>query len=95
MEDQKTKEFYIRLEEKLALNTKWPAPYLYKFIVPSAPEKIAAITAVFKNQNAVISSRTSSKGSFTSVSVSLKMKSPEAVITNYRAVAAIEGVISL
>jgi putative lipoic acid-binding regulatory protein len=63
--------------------------------VPSSEEKVAAIIAVFKNQSAKISSRTSSKGAFTSVSVSLVIKNPEAVIANYRAVATIEGVISL
>jgi len=95
LEDKKTAEFYQRLKDNLALNTQWPAPYLYKFIVPSSAEKVAAIEAVFKNQSAKISSRTSSKGSFTSVSVSLVIKNPEAVIANYRAVATIEGVISL
>ncbi|MDB4605292.1 DUF493 domain-containing protein [Flavobacteriaceae bacterium] len=95
MEDKKTADFYKRLEDNLALNTQWPAPYLYKFIVPSDAEKVAAIETVFKNQSAKISSRVSSKGSFTSISVSLVVKSPEAVIANYRAVAQIEGVISL
>ena len=95
LEDKKTADFYKRLEDNLALNTQWPAPYLYKFIVPSDAEKVAAIETVFKNQSAKISSRVSSKGSFTSISVSLVVKSPEAVIANYRAVAQIEGVISL
>tara|TARA_B110000977_G_scaffold201532_1_gene296662 strand:+ start:846 stop:1154 length:309 start_codon:yes stop_codon:yes gene_type:complete len=95
LEDKKTTQFYKRLEDNLALNIQWPAPYLYKFIVPSSEEKVAAIIAVFKNQSAKISSRTSSKGAFTSVSVSLVIKNPEAVIANYRAVATIEGVISL
>ena len=95
LEDKKTADFYKRLEDNLALNTQWPAPYLYKFIVPSDAEKVAAIEKVFKNQSAKISSRVSSKGSFTSISVSLVVKNPEAVIANYRAVAQIEGVISL
>ena len=83
MEDKKTAEFYQRLKDNLALNTQWPAPYLYKFIVPSSAEKVAAIEAVFKNQSAKISSRTSSKGAFTSVSVSLVIKNPEAVKLSY------------
>jgi uncharacterized protein len=95
LEDKKTADFYKRLEDKLALNTQWPAPYLYKFIVPSDAEKVAAIESVFKNQSAKISSRVSSKGAFTSISVSLVVKNPKAVIANYRAVAQIEGVISL
>lgn len=95
MEDKKTTEFYKKLESDLALDTKWPAPYLYKFIVPSSQEKVVAIEAVFKGQNAKISTRTSSKGKFTSISVALTLENPKAVIANYRAVAKIEGVISL
>ena len=95
MDQQKTDEFYKNLEDKLALDTKWPAPYLYKFIVPAVEEKVAAIETVFKNQKAEISKRTSSKGSFISVSVKLILENPKAVIENYKAVAAVEGVISL
>jgi len=95
LEDQKTQDFYKRLEGELALYTKWPASYLYKFIVPTAPEKVAAIETIFENKRAKISYRTSSKGSYTSVSVSLILESPKAVIENYKAVATIEGVISL
>ena len=95
LENNKTAAFYKSLEGKLALDTKWPAPYLYKFIVPTDPDKIASIETIFKNQKADISTRSSSKGSFTSVSIKLILDSPQAVIENYKAVANIEGVISL
>jgi putative lipoic acid-binding regulatory protein len=95
LEDQKTQDFYKRLEDELALYTKWPAPYLYKFIVPTTPEKVTAIETIFENQNAKISFKTSSKGSYTSVSISLTLESPKAVIENYKAAATIKGVISL
>lgn len=95
LESKKSAEFYKNLEDKLALDTKWPAPYLYKFIVPTDPDKIAAIVTIFKDQKADISTRASSKGSFTSVSVKLILENPQAVVKNYKAVASVEGVISL
>jgi len=95
LDQEKTEAFYKSLEDKLALDSQWPAPYLYKFIVPTSQEKVAAIEAIFKQQKAKISKRSSSKGSFTSVSVKLILDSPKAVIKNYKAVAAVEGVISL
>jgi putative lipoic acid-binding regulatory protein len=45
--------------------------------------------------NAEISSRDSSKGTYTSISINVRMKSPEAVIEKYKKVSKVEGVISL
>lgn len=94
-QDKKTAEFYTRLKQQLSEDTSWPAPYLYKFIVPSDLEKIAEIEAIFDNSNAVIQTRDSSKGTYTSVSIKVKMASPEAVIEKYLEVSNVEGVISL
>ncbi|PKA83984.1 hypothetical protein ATE92_2154 [Ulvibacter sp. MAR_2010_11] len=94
-QDKNTKEFYERLKQQLTDDTLWPAPYLYKFIVPSDLEKIAEIEAIFDNMDAEIQTRDSSKGTYTSVSIKVKMKSPEAVIEKYLEVSNIEGVISL
>ena len=41
MKDTKTEEFYTRLQEQLKGDTTWPAPYLYKFIVPGNAQKIS------------------------------------------------------
>lgn len=37
--DKKTEEFYIRLKEELEQSTSWPSEYLYKFIIPTDPQK--------------------------------------------------------
>ncbi|MEL6810365.1 MAG: DUF493 family protein [Bacteroidota bacterium] len=92
---QKSEEFYNRLREQLEGDTSWPASYMYKFIVPAQLEKIADIRAIFDTTNALIQTRDSSKGTYTSVSIKVTMESPDAVIEKYLEVSKIEGVISL
>ena len=94
--DKNPEEFYAKLKGRLEETTKsWPADYLYKFIVPSDSQKIAEIEAIFDNMGAVINTKASSKGTYTSVSIQVKMKNPDAVIAKYKEVAVVEGVISL
>lgn len=94
-EEEKTKDFYDRLREQLENDTTWPTDYLFKFIVPASLEKIAEIEAVFDNMNAVMQTRDSSKGTYTSISVKVNLESPDAVIEKYLQVSKVEGVISL
>ena len=93
--NKKEKEFYARLREKLVNSTLWPTEYLYKFIVPSSNEKILQIEDAFNNMGAVINTKKSSKGNYTSVSINVRMKSAEAVIEKYVEISKVEGVISL
>lgn len=95
MDDQKSEEFYKRLKVQLADNTKWPSNYLYKFIVPSDELKIKQIEEIFDNTGAVIESKQSKKGTYTSLSVTVHLKDPDAVIEKYKQVGTVEGVISL
>lgn len=89
-------EFYNKLKAQLHDTDKWPTIYLYKFIVPTNENKIEAIHDIFDNMGAVIKTKQSRKGTYTSVSVNLKMKDPDAVIEKYKEVGEkIEGVISL
>ena len=89
-------EFYEKLRAQLYDTSLWPTIYLYKFIVPTGPEKILGIERIFDNMGAVITTKKSRKGNYTSVSVNVKMKDPDAVIGKYKEVASkVEGVISL
>lgn len=89
-------EFYRKLRSQLYETTQWPSEYLYKFIVPTDLEKIKAIQNIFDNMGAVIHTKKSRKGNYTSVSVNVKMKDPDNVIAKYQEVGQkIEGVISL
>ena len=93
--DKKTEEFYVRLKEELSNTSLWPSEYLYKFIVPTDQNKIDEIENTFNNIGAVINTSVSKTGKYTSVSVNVRMKNPDAVIEKYIQVSNIEGIISL
>lgn len=93
--NKKTEDFYIRLKNELATTSSWPSEYLYKFIVPTSPEKIKAVEMVFNNMGAIITSNISKTGKYTSLSINLTMRNPDAVIQKYKEVSTIEGIISL
>ncbi len=95
MEKDSTDEFYDRLREQLLENTVWPSDYLYKFIVPTDENRIAQIHEIFNNTGAVIESKQSKKGTYTSLSITVNLKDPDEVIAKYKEVAIVEGVISL
>jgi len=94
--DKKTEEFYKKLRVQLYETTRWPSEYLYKFIVPTDQSKINQIEGLFNNLGAVITTKESGKGTYTSVSVNVDMKDPDTVIAKYKEVAEkVDGVISL
>ena len=95
MEKKDSEEFYGRLREQLWENTQWPSNYLYKFIVPTDEEKITAIHRIFDTEGAVIESKKSKKGTYTSVSITVRLENPDEVIEKYKEVSVIEGIISL
>jgi putative lipoic acid-binding regulatory protein len=95
MDEKNPEEFYKKLREQLTETSKWPSNYLYKFIVESETDKIDQINAIFDNMGAVINLKKSKKGKYTSVSVTVNLKSPDEVIAKYKEVGEIEGVISL
>ena len=94
--DKNSAAFYTKLKGRLEeTTTSWPTKYLYKFIVPSDNQKIAEIEQIFDNMGAVINTKASSKGTYTSVSIHVRMESPDAIIAKYKEVAVVDGVISL
>lgn len=95
MDSKKSEEFYIKLKGQLEDTSSWPSDYLYKFIVPTAGDKIKQIQDIFDNTGAVITSKQSKKGKYTSISITVNLASPDAVIEKYKEVGKVEGVISL
>jgi len=88
--------FYKKLKIQLIETNTWPSEYLYKFIVLSEGNRIQEVEGLFDNTGAVIKTTESKNGKYTSVSINVVMKDPDAVISKYIEVAAnIEGVISL
>ncbi len=95
MDENNPEEFYKKLKEQLQDTSKWPSNYLYKFIVKSNTDKIDQIHKIFDNMGAVIESKKSKQGKYTSVSITVNLKNPDEVIAKYKEVGEIEGVISL
>jgi putative lipoic acid-binding regulatory protein len=93
--DKKTEEFYIRLREELGNTSTWPNEYLYKFIVPTSPNKIEEVENAFNNMGAVIQTSQSKTGKYTSISINVMMEGPNQVVEKYIQVSNIEGIISL
>ncbi|MCG0017652.1 DUF493 family protein [Winogradskyella immobilis] len=92
----KTEEFYKKLKSQLEDTALWPTTYLYKFIVKTDAVKIKQVEGIFNNMGAVINTKASKNGKYTSVSINVRMKNPDAVILKYKEVAEkVEGVISL
>lgn len=95
-DSKKSDEFYEKLKSQLYDTTLWPSEYLYKFIVLSEGSGVEDIEALFNNLGAVIKTTPSKNGKYTSVSINVKLKNPEEVISKYKEVAEkVEGVISL
>lgn len=89
-------EFYEKLKSQLYDTALWPSEYLYKFIVITNTAKITKTEALFDNMGAVITTKESKNGKYTSISINVLMQNPDAVIAKYKEVAEkIEGVISL
>ncbi|MBD0849342.1 DUF493 family protein [Maribacter arenosus] len=95
MNAENPEEFYSRLKIQLEESTQWPSLYLYKFIILTDAEKVKKVHTVFNNTGAVIESKLSKNGKYTSLSIQVNLKNPDAVIAKYKEVGKIEGVISL
>ena len=89
------KEFYTKLKEQLEGTTKFPADYLYKFIVPTDANQVLEVEAIFNNTGAVITTKKSKTGKYCSVSIVLKVATSDEVIKYYRKAEKIKGIISL
>lgn len=91
----KESDFYEKLKKSLIETTEFPTKYMYKFIIPTDEVKFKQIESIFDNMGAVINSKPSKTGKYTSLTILVKMKSPDEVIVKYQEVSKVEGVISL
>src|SRR5690606_42055313 len=93
---RRSSDLYKKLREQLRLTANWPAEYLYKFIIPTDIHRIAILESIFDNMGAVINTVESKNGKYTSVSINILMRNPDAVIEKYLEFAEkVVGVISL
>lgn len=87
--------FYVKLVERLEATTKFPAEYLYKFIVPASGNQENEVKELFKNRLAKITATKSKTGKYVSVSIKVKLSSSSEVISIYKKAEKVEGIISL
>lgn len=94
--NQEAQEFYSRLKEEIEKSvTKWPAEYLYKFIVPNKKKNIDTMNKIFDCTGAVIQTKLSKSGTYTSFSISVSMPNANEIIKKYQEVSVIEEIVSL
>lgn len=94
-EMSKESDFYEKLKASLEETTVFPTKYMFKFIIPSDEDKFKSIEGIFDNLGAVIDSKPSKTGKYTSLTVLVTMKDADEIIAIYQEVAKVEGVISL
>lgn len=87
--------FYTKLKDQLEDTTKFPADYMYKFIVPSDGKQVEEVEELFNNTGAVIKTKKSKTGKYVSISIVLKIESANKVIGYYKKAEKIKGIISL
>mgnify|MGYP001587447975 FL=1 len=93
MSDKDT--FYENLKNQLDDTTKFPADYMYKFIVPTDENQVDEVHRLFNEGGAIIKTKKSKTGKYISVSIVLKIQSSDEVISYYRKAEKIKGIISL
>ncbi|NQY07709.1 MAG: DUF493 domain-containing protein [Flavobacteriaceae bacterium] len=96
MEDKNNPdEFYKKLKGQLEDTTTFPTSYMYKFIVPTSEARIEEVMAIFDNLGAIIDTKKSKTGKYTSITIQLVMQDADSIILKYKEVSKIDGVISL
>lgn len=88
-------EFYKSLKEKLEQTHDFPNDYLFKFIVTNAECKHTEIYKVFDGMKYTLTTRESSNGKYTSISINAFVLDADHVIKIYQEVGKIKGVIML
>ncbi len=94
-EQKNPEDFYLSLKEKLEATHDFPEDYLYKFIVNNDEAKLTEIYKVFDGIKFTLSTRESKNSNYISVSINAFVLDADQVITIYRAVGTIEGVMML
>lgn len=87
-------EFYQKFKDRLADVQSFPSDYSFKFILPSDSEGIMELKEIF-GEDSVFDTKASSKGKYTSVTVTKKMTDAAAVVYYYKKCAHIKNIMML
>ncbi|MBI9033293.1 MAG: DUF493 family protein [Bacteroidales bacterium] len=91
---QSENDIYQKLKERLKENHTWPSVFMFKFIVPDKPKKLAEVKALF-GEEAIVSFHGSSKGKYVSITIKEVMLNENEVIEKYKKASKIEHLIAL
>lgn len=95
-QDHKSPEdFYTSLKEKLHDNHNFPEDYNFKFIIINDDKKITEIYRVFDELKYTLSTKESKNAKYVSLTINAFVLDAEQVISIYKKVGEIEGVMSL
>lgn len=89
-----SEEQFDKLKEVLNRHTTWPTVYMFKFIIPADNHKIALVESKF-SETAIISQHESATGKYISITVKEVMLNADSIISKYKEMKGIEGLISL
>jgi hypothetical protein len=87
--------FFSKLKVQLEDTTDFPADYMYKFIVPTDSNQLEEVQHVFNNKGAVVKTKNSKTGKYVSITIVLKLENADQIISYYKKVEKIKGIISL
>jgi putative lipoic acid-binding regulatory protein len=93
--DTPSEYFYLKFSEQLAESQAWPGIYMFKFVVKSESSHLETLKALFDSDKADFSEKLSSKKTFTSLTIKIRMDSPAQVISIYKKSSTLEGVMAL
>ena len=93
--DKDPEEFYASLKEKLEATHDFPEDYLFKFIITTKDSKHTEIYRVFDEIKFTLNTKESKNGKYTSISMNAFVIDADQVISIYKEVGKIEGVMML
>ena len=94
-ENVNPEDFYASLKEKLEATHDFPQDYLFKFIITNEESKQTEIYRVFDNVKYTHSTKDSKIGKYTSLTMNAFFLDADHVISIYKEVGKISGVMML
>ena len=88
-------DFYVKFKERLIDTTSFPSDYIFKFIYPTSEETMLNIKEIFKDANPTYDYKASKNRKYTSISVKIFAIDADHIISFYKEVSQINGVIML
>jgi len=85
---------FDKLREQLNNEKNWPLVYMFKFIIPADNHKIALVESKFSDE-AIITQMESKNGKYISITIKEVMLTAESIISKYKEMYGIEGLMAL